>query len=164
MTSIDSQSKSAKSASMPREILIFALDQQRYALPSLLVQELARAVEIIFVPGAPKELEGVIDYRGKIVPVLDLRRYLDLMPRAPQPTDCLIILRIDERFFAIRVDRALDVSLVDPAKNEETLVSQVGITVVHVQDGTVIVLNLVPLLTRVEDAIGHADTGWHCAP
>lgn len=136
---------------MPHEILIFLLDQQRYALPSSIVQELARAVEIISVPGAPKEVEGVIDYRGKIVPVLDLRRYLELMPKALKPTDFLIILHINQRLLAIRVDRALDVSVVEPAKNEKTAASQSG--VVHIHGGTVIVLNLVPLLTRLENVI-----------
>jgi purine-binding chemotaxis protein CheW len=116
---------------MLHEILIFLLDQQRYALPSSVVQELARAVEIISVPGAPKEVEGVIDYRGKIVPVLDLRRYLELTPKAPKPTDYLIILHINQRLLAIRVDRALDVSVVDPTKNEETSASHSR--VVHVR-------------------------------
>jgi purine-binding chemotaxis protein CheW len=136
---------------MPHEILIFLLDQQRYALPSSVVQELARAVKIISVPGAPKEVEGVIDYRGKIVPVLNLRRYLELTPKALKPTDYLIILHINQRLLAIRVDRALDVSVVDPAKNEEISASQNG--VVHVQDGTVIVLNIVLLLTRLQNVI-----------
>jgi purine-binding chemotaxis protein CheW len=149
---------------MPREILIFLLDQQRYALPSSLVQELARAVEIIAVPGTPREVEGAIDYRGKIVPVLDMRRYLELEPRAPLPTDYLVILRVGDRLLAIRVDRALDVTLVDPLKNDESSAGQGDSSVVHVKDGTVIVLNLIPLVTSVEEAIRRARTGSESAP
>jgi purine-binding chemotaxis protein CheW len=155
MTSIDSQ---LRPVIMPREILVFLLDQQRYALPSLLVEELARAVEIISVPGTPKEVEGVIDYRGKIVPVLDLRRYLGLLARAAQPADYLIILRIDARLFAIRVDRALEVTVVDHSNNEDTPTGRGGSALLHVQDGTVIVLNLAPLVALVEDASRQTDT------
>ena len=148
---------------MPSEILIFVLDQQRYALPSMLVQELARAVEIISVPGAPATLAGVIEYRGKVVPVLNLRHCLGLTPRTLQATDYLIILRVDKCLYAIRVDRALDVSSIDAARNEEMWACHSGSMVVHVQEGTVIVLNLVPLLKGLDGAIRPIDTDPHHA-
>jgi chemotaxis signal transduction protein len=103
----------------------------------------------------------VIDYRGKIIPVLNLRHYLGLVPRAQQPPDHLIILRIDERFFAIRVDRGLDVSLVDPQTNEEPPFDHSASTVLHAPDGTVIVLNTTPLLALLDDASHQNDSKPH---
>jgi chemotaxis signal transduction protein len=143
---------------MPTEILIFLLDQQRFALPSVLVLELLRMVEMIAVPVAPKWVEGAIDYRGKILPVLDLRQYLGLTSRAPQPTDYLIILCLNERLVAIRVDRAHDVSRIERAVNEGAADGSDISTVVHVQDGTAIVLNLMPLLAGIADTIQPTDT------
>ena len=137
---------------MPSEILIFLLDQQRYALPSSLVQELVRAVQIISIPNASEQIEGVIDYHGKIVPVLNLRQHLALAARTAQPTDHLIILRANERLFAIRIDRALDVAA-DSDRNDEPAVGRDANTVIHAQGGTVIVLNPVPLLAQLEDAV-----------
>jgi purine-binding chemotaxis protein CheW len=137
---------------MPNEILLFLLDQQRYALPTILVQELVRAVEIIAVPSTSKWVEGAIDYRGKIVPVLDLRQFVGLSPRAPQATDYLIIGRLNERLFAIRVDRASDVSSLDFGQNEVTAESGCVSTVVHVQDGTAIILDLIPLVAGLTGA------------
>ena len=85
------------------------------------------------------------------MPVLDLRRYLELTPRALRPTDYLIIFHVNQRLLAIRVDRALDVSIVDPATNDEISASHSG--VVHIQDGTVIILNMAPLLAKLETVI-----------
>lgn len=144
--------------SIPLEIITFVLDEQRYALPSVLVQELARAVEIISFPGAAKGVEGVINYRGNIVPVLDLRQYLGLTPRALQPTDYLIILRRQHGLSAIRVDRALDVCRIALPKDEEGLGDDGRSAVVHAQDGSVIVVNLRPLLTGLEDPISQSRT------
>lgn len=132
---------------MTREILTFALDDQRYALPSSLVHELARAVTIISFPCASKRVEGVIDLHGRIVPVIDLRQHLGLTPRATQPGDHLIIFRSRDRLFAIRVDRVIDVCSFEPSKGEESLAISSSGAIVQIHDGTVMVLDLARLAT-----------------
>jgi chemotaxis signal transduction protein len=149
---------------MPLEILIFLLDQQHYALPTAIVYELARAVEIISVPDKPKQVEGIIEYRGKILPVLDLRQYLRLQPRQPRPTDHLIILRDANRMCAIRVDRALDVQTVDAPNYDEASHNHDGTTVVHIQDSKVILPNLVHLMSVAKDAGHSGNADPHQAP
>jgi purine-binding chemotaxis protein CheW len=150
-----------KTVGLSQEIVIFLLDQRPYAFPSLLVQELARAVDIIPVPGAPKRNEGVINYRGKIVPVLNLRHCLGLTARSAEPADHFILLRLDERLFAIRVDRVLDITVVDAEKKREMLMGDSGTNVVHVQDGTVTVLNLGCLLSQLDETTGSAHSSVH---
>ncbi len=145
---------------MPSEILIFLLDEQRYALPSTLVQELVRAVEIIGLPGTSKEIEGAINYRGKIVPLLDLRHFLGRAPRVLRPTDHFIVGRVHERWFGIRVDRALEVSVIVAPSSEETPGLR-GSSVVHMQDGTVIVLNLFALIPFFENDVQERDSTLH---
>src|ERR1700675_2836316 len=75
------------------EILIFAVDDHRYGVSTACVQEVVRAVCSVSVPNPIDGIEGVIDLHGQIVPVIDLRRRLGLVPKAPQPTEHLIIVR-----------------------------------------------------------------------
>ncbi len=89
------------------ELLIFELAGQRYGLPVSDVREIVRAVPLVLLPGAPGIVEGVINVRGSVVPVLDVRRRFRLPPRPLQHTDHLVIARLAGRPVALRVDRAV---------------------------------------------------------
>jgi purine-binding chemotaxis protein CheW len=73
------------------------------------VIEVLPAVEIAALPGAPDVIGGVIDLRGDLVPVLDLRRRLGLPSRPPHYDDHIIVCSVGARSVAIWVDRAADV-------------------------------------------------------
>lgn len=70
------------------------------------VRELVRAVTIAPLPKAPSIIEGVINLRGTLVPVLDIRQRFGLAPSPVVPTDHLIIAEAGPRLVALRVDRA----------------------------------------------------------
>jgi purine-binding chemotaxis protein CheW len=101
------------------EFLIFELGGQRYGLAVPDVREIVRAVPPVPLPGAPAVVEGVINVRGRVVPVLDLRRRLRLPSRPLEYTDHLVIARVDDRLVAVRVDRVLDLVRTAPADVEE---------------------------------------------
>jgi purine-binding chemotaxis protein CheW len=87
------------------DLLVFELDDARYALRLDTVREVARAVLITPLPDAPPVVEGVIDVRGSLVPVYDLRTRFGLPPRPLHPDDRLVIAWTGERVVAIRCDR-----------------------------------------------------------
>lgn len=60
------------------QFLTFKLDQQEYAVDIGTVVQVVRMVAITRAPKAPKVVEGVINVRGKVIPVLNLRRRLEL--------------------------------------------------------------------------------------
>lgn len=91
-----------------REILVFEIGGRRFALPISCVKELVRAVATVPVPSAPAVVEGAMNLRGSVIPVLDLRRKLGLAARAVEPSDMMIIARTRGRSVALRVDRALE--------------------------------------------------------
>lgn len=97
------------------QMLVFEVGGQRYGLPAADVVELLRAVSIVPLPGAPASIEGIINLRGKVVPVLDVRWRFGLPPRPLEHTDHFIVVRTDGRVTALRVDRALDLLQLDPA-------------------------------------------------
>lgn len=90
------------------EVLVFEVGGQRYALASSGVKELARAVTVVRLPKAPAIVEGVINARGAVVPVLDLRSRFRLPAKALEPADHLVLAWAGDRLVALRVDRALD--------------------------------------------------------
>jgi purine-binding chemotaxis protein CheW len=73
------------------------------------VSEVLPAVETAALPGAPEVIGGVIDLRGALVPVLDLRRRLGLPGRPPHVDDHVVVCNVGARIVAIWVDRAADV-------------------------------------------------------
>lgn len=60
------------------ELLVFALGGERYAIEAAHVLEVVPLGELTPVPGAPAHVLGVVNHRGRILPVMDLRRLLEL--------------------------------------------------------------------------------------
>jgi|SRR6218665_1044873 len=90
----------------PREVLLFTLEEQRYALPVEDVRELVRAVRLTPLPQAPDVVEGLFNLRGELIPVLDMRRRFRLPARRLLSSDHFIIAQAGARPVALRVDRA----------------------------------------------------------
>jgi purine-binding chemotaxis protein CheW len=102
------------------ELLTFELNDARYAIPLDLVREVARAVAVTPLPGAPPVVLGVIDVRGRIAPVYDLRRRLGLEPREIEPSDQFVLADSAGRLVALVVDRVeWMASVPDEAIHEE---------------------------------------------
>lgn len=93
-------------------VLAFELAGGQLALVAQQVREVVSAVAITRLPHAPEVIEGVINFRGEIVPVLDIRRRFALPSLAPHPAQHLIIARAGGRTVALRVDRAVDLHLI----------------------------------------------------
>ncbi|MGD0993420.1 MAG: chemotaxis protein CheW [Gemmatimonadales bacterium] len=90
------------------DLLVFALGEHRFAVDASSVIEVVRVVASAALPGAPAIVEGVINVRGTLVPVLDVRTRFALAPRPVDPDQHLIVARAGARSVALRVDRALD--------------------------------------------------------
>lgn len=89
------------------ETLIFEVDGRRYGLPVGEVVELVRAVAAVTLPMAPGWVEGVVNVRGRVVPVIDLRARLGLPGKPIALSDQLVVARGREFPVALRIDRAL---------------------------------------------------------
>jgi purine-binding chemotaxis protein CheW len=111
-------------------LLTFDLNGQRCGLLAEGVVEVQRAVTVVRLQGSPKTVEGVIDLRGKLVPVLDVRARLGLPPSPLALTDHFVVARVPRkpgsaasvpRLVAIRVDHARDLLPVLPETIEDPL-------------------------------------------
>jgi purine-binding chemotaxis protein CheW len=86
------------------KIVLFTLDEPRYALDLSAVDRIVRAVEITPLPKAPGIVLGVINVQGQVLPVLDIRRRFRLPAREMRTDDRLILARISKRQVVLLVD------------------------------------------------------------
>lgn len=98
------------------QLLVFLLDGQRYALPLDAVERTIRAAAITPLPQAPAIVLGVLDLRGTILPVLNVRRRFRLPERDIRPSDQFLIARAGERSVALVIDAAAEVLELSPAQ------------------------------------------------
>ena len=92
-------------------VLVFGLGvpPRWFALPLRQVREVVRAVVIAALPGAPPIVEGVIDVRGELVPVLDIRARFELPPAELSASQRLVLVRTQGRKAALRVDQVIGI-------------------------------------------------------
>ncbi|GAB6907511.1 Chemotaxis protein CheW [Desulfosarcina cetonica] len=94
-----------------QQLVGFIIGDELFGVDILSVQEIIRDVAITAIPDSPAFLEGVINLRGNIIPVIDLRKRLKLMAQ-PKPEDqslWIIILTVEGRVTGFVVDRVTKV-------------------------------------------------------
>ncbi len=89
--------------------LTFALAQEEYGLEILDVREIIGLMEITCVPKVPSYVKGVINLRGKVIPVIDLRLKFG-MPKVDYTNEtCIIVLNVNGSMMGIIVDKVCEV-------------------------------------------------------
>src|ERR1700687_4944563 len=131
------------------DILTFELGGQRCAILASAALEIQRAVAMARLPRCPAIVEGVIDLRGKLVPVLAVRSCFDLPARPVALPDHLVIAHVrrrdgaGDRVVALRVDRALGLMAVPRASIEDARGAVPGVEhlagVAKLRDGLVLI-------------------------
>lgn len=96
--------------------LLFRLGDEEYGINISMVQSIEEMQTIIAVPDMPAYVKGVINLRGKIIPVLDLRTKFNMETREYDDRTCMIITHIDENNAGLIVDTVSEVVDI-PAKN-----------------------------------------------
>jgi purine-binding chemotaxis protein CheW len=93
----------------PDRLVVFSLDDRRFALRLHVVERVVRAAAIDLLPRAPAIVLGVVNLGGRIIPVTDPRRRFGAPGRALTPEDHLIVARAGGREVALLVDAVQDV-------------------------------------------------------
>jgi len=96
-------------AAPTREFLAFRLGAEDYAIDILKVQEIRVFDNVTRLPGAPDYIKGVLNLRGLIAPVLDLRIKFGFQQVEYGPFTVLIVLHVHDRLVALVVDAVANV-------------------------------------------------------
>ncbi len=97
------------SASTETQLVIFDLASEFYGVDIGDVREIIRMQAITRVPGAPSFVEGVINLRGKVVPVVDLRKRLNLKVGEQTMESRIVVIDIGGRDVGVIVDGVTEV-------------------------------------------------------
>jgi purine-binding chemotaxis protein CheW len=98
------------------QLATFYLGDTCLALDIGLIQEIMRGVRITHVPYAPPEVSGVINLRGEVSTIIDLRRVLGLPPAPSEEGRRTLIVRSQGESIGLIVDRVADITAVDAAE------------------------------------------------
>ena len=99
----------AASTSQKKEVLSFRLGAEEYCLDILSVQEIRGYDTVTTIANTPEFIKGVINLRGHIVPIVDLRIKFRLSEAKYDATTIVIILNLNKKMIGIVVDSVSDV-------------------------------------------------------
>ena len=100
------------------QIVGFRIGRETFGLPISLVHEIVRPPEITNVPHAPEYVEGVMNLRGRIVPVIDLRRRFGGAAIENSRKNRVLVVDVESRAVGLIVDSASEVLKISEAQIE----------------------------------------------
>jgi purine-binding chemotaxis protein CheW len=94
------------------------IGRETFGLPISLVREIVRVPEITSVPNAPDYIEGVINLRGRIIPVVDLRKRFREKVTEPNKKNRIVVVELESRRIGLIVNSASEVLKIAPSEIE----------------------------------------------
>lgn len=128
-----------------KQLVCFKLAEEEYAVEIIRVQEVNRVQKITPVPQMPAFVLGVVNIRGSVVPVFDLRVKFALPQKEFDQKTKILVITVDNVFMSFIVDEILDNiklegSQIDPAPNVKMQISKECVSGVGLQDNRMIVI------------------------
>ncbi|RZO83229.1 chemotaxis protein CheW [Oceanococcus atlanticus] len=158
MTELHFPSAEPPASAKPRPstgFVCFMLAGQCYGVAVSGVREVLRPCEVAWVPGAPGACLGVINLRGHIVSVVDLRQVLGLAQDESSAANRLLVIDYDDSMLALKVDRVLElINIADEEIEATPRMNQTPIPlegVVTRPQGPLFLLSPADLVRRLED-------------
>jgi purine-binding chemotaxis protein CheW len=159
-------------ASETRQFLVFRLGDEEYGLPIAAVEEVARVPDkIARLPNTPKFLEGVVNVRGEVIPVVDQRKRFHMAPLATTTARRLIVVRTARHIAGLIVDSVSEVLRcsvddmdVTPDLTGEATKLVMGVVNLDAQKRIVLLLDPEELLSRAEKGLLEKFSKQHTAP
>jgi purine-binding chemotaxis protein CheW len=140
-----------------RQLILFTLGKGSYGIPIENVFEIKKMEDITVVPKAPKFIEGVINLRGNIIPVVDLRRRFSMEKVDMSKKTKIIIVEIGKRQFGLIVDSVAEVLTISSDQIDNTLPSVSGLKSEFIEgigkfeNKLIIILDISKILQSDED-------------
>jgi len=139
-----------------RQFISFSVGDEEYGLELLRVKEVIRVREITWLPKAPSFVKGIINLRGDVIPIIDLRDKFGLEAKEATAMTRVIVVEVEGKLMGMVVDSAsqvvrIPVDQIDPPPPVFGGVSQDFITGVgKIDDKLIILLNSDAILTAEE--------------
>ena len=137
------------------QLVIFNLAKEEYGLPIGKVQEINRVAAVTKLPHTPEFMEGIINLRGRVIPVVDLRKRFGLAVKPHEDDTRIMIIDIDGQTVGIIVDAVNEVvqmpgASIEPPPPTFILEAQYIEGIGKMEDRLVILLNIDRVMTSQE--------------
>ena len=104
--------------------LTFRLDHEEFAIEILRVNQIIRLQEIFSIPRTPSFVRGMINLRGMIIPIIDLRKKMAMAGQADTERSCIVVIQLEQERGTVNVgiviDEVREVIEIQAADIEET--------------------------------------------
>lgn len=138
------------------QLVSFVVGKELFALPIMKIQEIIRLTNIVAIPKSPEFVEGVINLRGKVIPVVDLKKKFDMSSQTDESQARIVVAEVKGLIVGMIVDSVSEVMRAQSSDFQETpsLVSNVNQEfvegIVKQEDRLLIVLDSDKLLSTTE--------------
>ena len=138
------------------QLVTFLIEEEEFAVDILNIQGINMMMDITKVPNSPEFVEGIINLRGQVIPVIDLRKRLNLSQIDFTKDSRIIVVEIDDKVVGFIVDKVKEVLRVNSNITEPPppMVSGVGsefiTAVAKLEDRLITLLDLQKLLSLDE--------------
>lgn len=109
------------------EIVEFTMAHERYGLESMYVKEVYPLRDLTSIPGTPEFVLGIVNLRGRVISLVDLKRFFSLPEKGLSDTNHVVVLSSPEMEFGILADSMLGVRGVSPAELDRDLPTFTGL-------------------------------------
>lgn len=139
-----------------KQYVVFKLDKEEYGVDIMNVKEISEYQKTVKVPNSPKFVDGIINYRGDITPIINLRTKFDLEAAGNSSSSRIIIINLNNRQVGFLVDDAsqvltIDEENIDPAPELVTDIDQKFVSgIAKLKDRMIILLDLEKVLSNEE--------------
>jgi purine-binding chemotaxis protein CheW len=139
-----------------KQFVTFVIANESYGVPVLKVQEIIGMTEIVHVPNCPDFMKGVINLRGSVVPVIDMRMRFNMEERQYDMFTVIIIVEVKDMLVGMIVDTVSDVLDIPTSEIQKTPSFAVKIDtdfiegIGQINDHLVIILNIENILSAEE--------------
>lgn len=139
----------------PSKLLVFQIDNQRFALPLSVVRKVIQVVEFTPLPKMPEYIHGIINYHGDIIPVINMSFLFSITPKEVEITDRLIIASTSSgsklAMLATVVRDIVEVNPDDIVKPEHIIYGMRFVQgVIKIADGMVLINDIDKFLSKEE--------------
>ncbi len=138
------------------QLVVFHLTDEEYAVPITQVHEIIKPAEITHIPGMPDFVEGVINLRGKVIPIIDIRKRFNLEQKEQDEETRIVVVDVGVQTVGLVVDAVTEVlrlstEAIDPvpvtiAKISSEYLKGIG----KLKERLIIILDIEKMLTEIE--------------
>jgi purine-binding chemotaxis protein CheW len=102
------------------QLVVFRLDNESYGIEIFRVHEIIRLREITPIPRTGEHIRGLVNLRGKTIPVVDLHARFELEPTEDTDATRIIVVETEQGNVGVVVDEVKEVITLDPEQIEQT--------------------------------------------